>query len=225
MISHIPKEKRRKLDSKGKRGYFVGHGDVTKGFRIHFEEEDTVEIKRDVVFIKVTNNEHLISNEKNTETEVIMEENSCNIENSMEDEINDDDVTKDKNDMESEIPREVQITDEASIKNKNTRAEYRNEELSTKGSEEEELVVTNSVETQEQTIRLRPRNLIRGPQWQKDYITDYTCLLSFIEDDPKTYEDAMESTEKLNWKRAMEEEIDSLNKNNTWDIVPKPENC
>ncbi|GAB2269654.1 hypothetical protein Dimus_038780 [Dionaea muscipula] len=37
--------------------------------------------------------------------------------------------------------------------------------------------------------------------------------------------DAMASKNSDNWKIAMNEEIDSLKKNNTWTLVPKPEKC
>lgn len=47
---HLPKEKRKKLDSKAVRGYFVGYGKDVKGFRIWFPDKDKVETHRDVIF-------------------------------------------------------------------------------------------------------------------------------------------------------------------------------
>ncbi|CAG4926146.1 unnamed protein product [Colias eurytheme] len=49
---HIPKEKRTKWDSKGENGIMVGYGEDTKGYRIFFEKNNTVQIKRDVIFLK-----------------------------------------------------------------------------------------------------------------------------------------------------------------------------
>lgn len=49
---HTPKEKRKKWDPKGVRGIFVGYGETSKGYRIYFPEKQTVDIKRDVIFIK-----------------------------------------------------------------------------------------------------------------------------------------------------------------------------
>lgn len=47
----VPKEKRRKLDSKAVRGYFIGyHIKHIKGFRIWFPNKDKVETHRDVIF-------------------------------------------------------------------------------------------------------------------------------------------------------------------------------
>lgn len=42
-------------------------------------------------------------------------------------------------------------------------------------------------------------------------------------DEPRTYLDAMTSKNRLNWKRAMDEEIESLMKNETQELVRKPE--
>lgn len=47
---HVPKEKRRKWDSKVEKGVMVGYGENVKGFRIYYPQKNTVEIKRDVVF-------------------------------------------------------------------------------------------------------------------------------------------------------------------------------
>ena len=48
---HIPKEKRRKWDAKGKKGIFVGYDNYSKGYRVYFEKERNVTIHRDVSFV------------------------------------------------------------------------------------------------------------------------------------------------------------------------------
>lgn len=48
---HVPKEKRKKWDAKGEKGIFVGYGENTKGYRIYFHKKQSVEVKRDVVFL------------------------------------------------------------------------------------------------------------------------------------------------------------------------------
>ncbi|KAH9770122.1 Integrase catalytic domain-containing protein [Citrus sinensis] len=42
-------------------------------------------------------------------------------------------------------------------------------------------------------------------------------------DEPTSYREAMKSSYKSKWQRAMDDEIDSLYKNNTWELVKKPE--
>lgn len=45
-----------------------------------------------------------------------------------------------------------------------------------------------------------------------------------INDEPRTYQEAIDSSESQNWKNAMESEYDSLIRNHTWILVQKPEN-
>ncbi|KAL4272870.1 hypothetical protein GQ457_13G029760 [Hibiscus cannabinus] len=46
----------------------------------------------------------------------------------------------------------------------------------------------------------------------------------FVDDDiPVTYQEAMQSLESDKWKSAMDEEMQSLQKNNTWDLAHLPE--
>lgn len=47
----IPKEKRSKWNLKAEKDIFVDYGETTKGYRIYFPEKETVEIKRDVIFV------------------------------------------------------------------------------------------------------------------------------------------------------------------------------
>lgn len=47
---HIPKEKRRKLDKKAHRGYFVGYAEGVQGYRIWVSELRDIIISRDVLF-------------------------------------------------------------------------------------------------------------------------------------------------------------------------------
>ena len=42
-------------------------------------------------------------------------------------------------------------------------------------------------------------------------------------EEPKTYEEGVASKESAQWIKAMEDEMDSLNKNGTWKLIQKPE--
>ena len=43
-----------------------------------------------------------------------------------------------------------------------------------------------------------------------------------IEDDPKSYEEAMASRDSAFWKEAVNDEMDSILSNNTWVLVDLP---
>ena len=47
---HIPKEKRKALDTKARKGYFIGYGDEIKGYRVSFPDGNKIGTARDVVF-------------------------------------------------------------------------------------------------------------------------------------------------------------------------------
>jgi hypothetical protein len=46
--------------------------------------------------------------------------------------------------------------------------------------------------------------------------------LSITDDDPRTVREAMDSEDANLWKRAMDEEMASLDKNKAWDLVELP---
>lgn len=72
--------------------------------------------------------------------------------------------------------------------------------------------------SEEGTALYRTKRKIRKPtRYRVDESVSYA--LSYAQDCPSSYNDAMESNEKSKWQQAMNEEFDSLMKNNTWDLV------
>ncbi|KAE8727661.1 hypothetical protein F3Y22_tig00005406pilonHSYRG00056 [Hibiscus syriacus] len=65
----------------------------------------------------------------------------------------------------------------------------------------------------------------RRPNWHSDYVIEGNvayCLLT-EDSEPSTYQEAINSSDASLWMMAMQEEIEALHKNNTWDIVPLPQ--
>ncbi|KAL0355446.1 UNVERIFIED_CONTAM: Retrovirus-related Pol polyprotein from transposon TNT 1-94 [Sesamum radiatum] len=54
---------------------------------------------------------------------------------------------------------------------------------------------------------------------------DFDLALNVEDLEPLTYEEALASKNSEQWKQAMNEEMESLRKNNTWVLVPKPKNA
>jgi hypothetical protein len=50
VYSHIPKDKRNKLEPSGKKGIFVGYSDSSKAYRIYILDQHKIEVSRDVTF-------------------------------------------------------------------------------------------------------------------------------------------------------------------------------
>lgn len=67
------------------------------------------------------------------------------------------------------------------------------------------------------TRQLRDRNSLRKTEF-------FGCPISFYAESlPTNYNDVLKSEDKKEWEKAMHEEIESLNQNNTWILVDKPE--
>ena len=49
---------------------------------------------------------------------------------------------------------------------------------------------------------------------------DYVILIDCGE--PSCYKEAMSKDDKLKWEQAMESKMDSIQKNQTWELVPLP---
>ena len=69
--------------------------------------------------------------------------------------------------------------------------------------------------------------VVRRSKWkfQKSarYVDAVSYALPIVEEDiPSTYKEAMCTSKSGEWKKAMEEEMKSLHKNQTWDLVQLP---
>ncbi|KAE8696959.1 hypothetical protein F3Y22_tig00110637pilonHSYRG00407 [Hibiscus syriacus] len=65
----------------------------------------------------------------------------------------------------------------------------------------------------------------RRPNWHSDYVIEGNiayCLLT-EDDEPSTYQEAINNSDASLWMMAMQEEIEALHKNNTWDLVSLPQ--
>jgi hypothetical protein len=88
----------------------------------------------------------------------------------------------------------------------------------------------SQVEDTIQTNHERPRRIITTPTRLNDYVETYkphanvACTYACIaeEHEPVHYHEACESVDASHWRSAMEEEMESLRKNNTWDLVELP---
>ena len=96
-----------------------------------------------------------------------------------------------------------------------------NKENQTNADEEaqEEEVVDNEAENQ------LPRTArSRHPPERYGYSYNSNTVQERDVDEPKTYQEAINSVEAESWDQAMQTEYDSLVENNTWTLVDKPKN-
>ena len=75
--------------------------------------------------------------------------------------------------------------------------------------------------TQQEPMVLRRFTHVSHPPKRFVPGLDYVMLTNCGE--PSCYKDAMSRDDKLKWERAMESEMDSIEKNQTWELVPLPQ--
>lgn len=98
-------------------------------------------------------------------------------------------------------------------------------------SESEDVEATKVISTENlesyQLARDQVRREIRPPpRYASANIVEYALNseASQVNNEPLTYKEALNSTNRVEWENAMLEEMDSLYKNNTWILVDKPVN-
>lgn len=227
VFSHIPKQIRKKWDAKSKKGIFVGFDDNVKGCRVYFEKENKIEIFRDVIFgneleVKV----NVIGKNRNEYLKIFFE-NNCN-------QTNDDNPSMDNNQLEvddslAEDEPELQIDQVMTDNNQNdTVIEHTTSQLTIQdniSSNNEEDSSSESVLDQsnnDATRDVQTKYELR-PNPKRKLNFDELYLSVMEEDEPKTYEEAIKSKNSKKWKDAMDEEYESLIKNNTWVLSNLPE--
>ena len=113
--------------------------------------------------------------------------------------------------MEFEGRRIIEPANEESDKNTHT---------SQNESDKEVEVLAQEPPQQHESIALRrPERSRRKPGWLEDMAT-YTSLVD--DEIPTTYSEAAQSSEEEEWRKAMVEEMQSLEKNQTWRLISLP---
>ncbi|GFW95320.1 retrovirus-related Pol polyprotein from transposon TNT 1-94 [Trichonephila clavipes] len=68
--------------------------------------------------------------------------------------------------------------------------------------------------------QLRNGSLLQKPKQFEDHIME---AVSYLDDyNHETYEEAVNSKDSTNWKKAMESKMNSLSENNTWELTDLP---
>jgi hypothetical protein len=67
----------------------------------------------------------------------------------------------------------------------------------------------------------RSERIKKPPKYLEDYAACAYNVESYINDLPD-YEELVDRKDKENWLQAVHEELESLEENNTWEVVPKP---
>jgi hypothetical protein len=206
---HIPKEKRRKLDEKSRALFFVGYAENQKGWRFLDTSTNKIIISRDAKFFEeelYAKKSDIVVNKK-PEQSVVFEKSIS------EGEENDETLSQNSSDEPN-----VDFDGDETLVNEN---ENILENVET--SPEPPLVRESESEDEDPVIERRVSNREKkgvppvryGQETKKVQMSDDPK-------EPKDFQEAMSSPEKLKWMEAMDEEMKSQKENNTWDLVELP---
>ena len=219
---HVPKELRQKLDSKSQKAIFVGYPDGVKGYKVYdiednkfrysnvvkFDETqfyDFTDAKNEwgkdkyTIFPNIAENENEIVPEVDAAVHTIVDPHIEMIVDNVE-------RTDDNGQNRADNPIPVHI-----------------DPVGAKPTYEETFM--------EQVNNLAPVRLRKPPPKLRDNesanLISEKCLISDSltadADEPSTLKQALNSINSQKWREAMDSEYSSLLKNDTWELVPRPE--
>lgn len=190
----IPDEKRRKLDDKAVKMKFVGYDDNAKGYRL-VDKNQKIHVSREVRFLDrscVKKDENQTSQENEIEEFLV----SFNDQPSCDEDESFHDAES-GNEGEAENQGEAEIQGEAPLNPPDAPA-------------------IAQAEPQRSA-----RSNIGKPPRRYDTYTMYN-VSEKVYKEPKSYKQAMQSEDSLEWRKATEEEIAAINKNQTWELTKLP---
>ncbi|GJU04879.1 retrovirus-related pol polyprotein from transposon TNT 1-94 [Tanacetum coccineum] len=198
--AHVPDQKRSKLDDKSRKCVLLGVSDESKAYRLYDPVSKKIIVSRDVIF---------------------EEDESWNWGNDKEENMSSDlEWGDDHNNNEDERYNDAPANSNEPGSSSNA-SPTPNQESSEIGSPfNDGSDGTNSPSPNVGRAR-------KTPVWMKDYVTGdvstddegLNVMMMLTEDDPLTFEEAVKNRK---WRDAMKAEIDSIEKNKTWELTILP---
>lgn len=199
---HIPKERRRKWDKKGEKGLMVGYEEDVKGYRIYYPQKNTVETKRDIVFLQEKEKENL---------QIKRDEGQIGVSLDLEEEtVSEISPEADMNEVATPGPEEMtQTSSSLEEDDSESDSDY------LPSIEEQHLLGESSPHVEERCKRVRK---------QTSFYKCNNVQLDKSESEPITYSDAMSRSDASEWSAAIDRELQTLKDNNTWTFCDLPVN-
>ena len=205
VYTHVPDEKRRKLEPKAMRGVFVGYPDGTKGYKIFIPETKKMLCSRDVQFLEKS----FSSPDPRSTVEQVFDIASSD---------NTTSCTSPQPTTSTPLDHRIHISTEHFDTNFDTNFDTASESDDDLPDHLLEENLNLDVDLGDVLERgLPPRNR-RQPQRYGEWAT----VANADSSDPRTFKQAMKSKQSESWKTAMQNEYKSLIDHHTWDLVDLP---
>jgi transposase InsO family protein len=198
-----------KMDPRGWKGTFVGYGNGKNQYRVWNGQKALV--RRDVIF------EEAIQ----PPTEPIDQQEQTDLLTLWEPEIFSTEISTGQDRQNTVQPPEPAGQAQMQIQNDGTESDDGESAI------EVDTEPTRPPEPpQPATSRRSERSLERHDyaQLHKQGFARVTRAEPLDDEDPRSYEEAIASPNRDNWQQAMDEELNSLSENKTWNLVPRPKN-
>ena len=198
---------KKKLDPRSKAGIFVGYEKNSSSFLVYYPSERKVQRHGLVTFTDYFQKNLEKSKNDDNNNNIIINDNNDNITNQ-------NDVPENNN--ISNVPENINMPADV-IKNDNDNDNFINSEIRDPAEEQTNIPIA----------RQNPIRIHHQPEYLKDYVKTVdtgACYVDFCyKAAPKTYNEAISSDEADLWKKAMDEEMSSLEENKTYEVVDLPE--
>lgn len=207
----VPDEKRRKLDNKAIEAKFLGYDYNSKGYRLLVGNRKVI-VSREVNFFKKKKETEATQNEDET---FDFEELDSDSEETQEVEKESTDEAQEQTDEAQEHTDDLETTRDSEYLDAEQNSSG-GEEQHSSGGEENITLVPEIEPRRKMTRQNRGIPPVRYDPCNNANTTD-------IDRDPKHYKEAMNSPHSDKWMKAMEDELDAIERNNTWKVVNLPQ--
>lgn len=238
-MAWLPDCKRSKLDAKSQECIFLRNASNSKAYRLYNEQTKSIVISRDVIFME---NENTVigSNDLNKNSYHFIEDADAEADGPADAVADDPAVIEETTSVDQTpaliAPGEIDNANESIITVHSGTSEYvTDDESSVTPTEEspapvldestlDDSVVDDELRDPTFTTRAKIDDTADRPKTRnfvKNFLNFHTA---FIVNEPSSYKEALKDENSDKWKIAMQEEYESLVKNNTWSLVERPFN-
>lgn len=215
LVGYLGGEKRGKLDAKSRKLLFVGNSSQHKAYRFMDPSNDKLTVSRDCKFVSLDEARTAESQQGSTIDFPfrLREQPIADVPVIPADE--------DESDHESNESDLNGFETSCEDSNEDTLVIEPQEELDTADEHEEQDDDADAIDDADVSVVQRSERTTKGtlPERYRD-----TVRIVAQHEEPRTFEEAMASPERDQWKKAMQKELRSHVENATWEIVRLPPN-
>lgn len=200
VMVHVPKERRTKWDKKARQHILVGYSEQVKGYRIYDLVKNQVTTSRDVVVMETTEPKGVSTN---NDTIWCVEE------------VWPVPGVNDRSVGESECPERSESDTEENCNSESSQLSFYEADM-------DETYVPEPPSTSSSLVE-EPESVLDRPKRERRKPERYNAMSWLATADSElTVSEALKSIEGVQWRKAMDEEIESFRKNDVFELVDAP---